>query len=649
MTRRLLCALFILAQLGCSDGETEDKLTPLDIPEGCQPIAAEHDCMLPFPSDFFTQPAADLPSGRHVRVDAAAQPENAKGGTIDFTQFVEADGFSPGSQILALFPSGLDESTLTFHTDDVTQTLEPTSRTQIIDAETGEAMLHFAEVDPRGDDPTGRALVLRPLVRLQDGKRYIVALSNLTAADGSRVPAPEGFRRIVARRSAGDPVLEPLAKRYEKEIFPVLAARGIPRAQLTLSWDFTVRSEQNLTRDMLSVRDMTLAYLASGKPKFEIVTVTDDPSEHVARRIDARVSVPLFLEENAPLAKLTRDADGGVRQNGMTEAEFSVFVPKSVATRVAGTAPARLMQYGHGFFGSVEEVADVPSRIGHEKGFVVVATNWIGMSTEDRFRVVEQIVTKPGDGMVFVDRAHQGMANAIVVGALAMGDLASAAELQFSAGPAYDATALYYYGNSMGHILGGTYLALSPHIERGVLGVGGANLSNIMFRARPLAAFILFIGQVLPDALGQQKFAALGQLGFDRLDPLSYAPRVLENTLDGSPAKREVLLQIGMGDSEVNPLAAHLHARALSIPSLAPAPRAIAGLSEVAAPHDGSALAEYDFGIDPVPGLLAIPPTDSSEAHEGVRRLEAAKQQLDAFLRPGGQIVHACSGVCDPE
>lgn len=647
--RRLLFGLLLLTQSACGDGESEARLDPLEIAEGCQPIAAAHDCLLPFPSDFFTVPAADLPSGRRVRVEVAAQPENAKGGHIDFTQFVEADGFSPGSQILALFPGGVDESALTFHTDDVMQTLEPSSPTQILDAETGQPVLHFAEVDPRSEDPTLRALVLRPLVRLEDGKRYIVALSNLTAADGTPVPVPEGFRRIVTRRSAGDPILEPLAARYEKEIFPVLASRGISRSRLTLSWDFTVRSEQNLTESMLAVRDMTLAYLAANKPTFEVVTIHDDPSDHVARRIDARVSVPLFLEDNVPLAKLARDAAGRVKQNGMTQAEFSVFVPKSVATRPSGSAPARLMQYGHGFFGSVEEVAEVPSQIGNENGFVVVATNWIGMSTEDRFRVVEQIVTQPGDSMVFVHRTHQAMANAIVLAALSMGNLATAPELQFPAGPAYDPTALYYYGNSMGHILGGTYLALSPHIERGVLGVGGANLSHIMFRARPLAAFILFVGQVLDDALGQQKFVALGQLGFDPVDPLSYAPRVLQNTLSGSPANREVLLQIGMGDSEVNPLSAHLHARALGIPSLQPAPRAIPGLAEVAAPHDGSAIAEYDFGIDPVPGLLAIPPTDSSEAHEGVRRLEATKKQLDAFLRPGGTAVHTCSGVCDPE
>ncbi|HMR08370.1 MAG TPA: hypothetical protein PKA88_21465, partial [Polyangiaceae bacterium] len=73
--RRLLCALLLLAPSACGDGESEARLAPLEIPEGCQPIAAAHDCLLPFPSDFFTVPAADLPSGRRVRVEVAAQPE----------------------------------------------------------------------------------------------------------------------------------------------------------------------------------------------------------------------------------------------------------------------------------------------------------------------------------------------------------------------------------------------------------------------------------------------------------------------------------------------------------------------------------------------------------------------------------------------
>jgi hypothetical protein len=108
-------------------------------------------------------------------------------------------------------------------------------------------------------------------------------------------------------------------------------------------------------------------------------------------------------------------------------------------------------------------------------------------------------------------------------------------------------------------------------------------------------------------------------------------------------------MQIGIGDAAVPNLASHLHARALGLSYLQPAPRVIAGLAMADAPFDGSAIVEFDFGVDPLPGIEAIPPTSDNEVHEGVRRLEVAKEQLDRFLQPGGSIEHTCDGVCDPE
>jgi len=215
--------------------------------------------------------------------------------------------------------------------------------------------------------------------------------------------------------------------------------------------------------------------------------------------------------------------------------------------------------------------------------------------------------------------------------------------------PLFDTEQIYFYGLSQGHILGGTFLALSPIIDRAVLGVGGADLSFIMYRAGPFRGFLGFIALQFPDDLDEQKLAVQLQFSFDRIDPMTYAPWVLSETLPDGPAERQVLLQIGIGDAGVPNLASHLHARVLGAAHLQPAPRPIPGLAEVDSPHDGSALVEFDFGIDPLPGIEAIPPSVDTEAHEGVRRLEAAKEQLDRFLQPGGQIEHTCDGICDPE
>jgi hypothetical protein len=108
-------------------------------------------------------------------------------------------------------------------------------------------------------------------------------------------------------------------------------------------------------------------------------------------------------------------------------------------------------------------------------------------------------------------------------------------------------------------------------------------------------------------------------------------------------------MQVGIGDTEVPNLASHLYARVMGVPSLQPAPRPIAGLDEVAPPHEGSALAEYDFGVDPLPAIRATPPAQENPVHEGLRRLDAAHRQIDAFFQPEGLVVQTCDGVCDPE
>jgi hypothetical protein len=647
---RDFCSIVIVLALtacGGSDDAATDR--PLDVPVGCNPIAAEWDCLLPFPSDVFRVEDATLPSGKRVSLQGEAMLRSDDGTTFDLSAAHPADGFSPGSQILALFPGGVDPARLVFHTDDLSRTLGPDSATQLIDAETGEHVLHFAELDPRAQDDARRGLVIRPLLRLKDAHRYLVAISHLTDPSGTPISPPEGFRRIRDGKAAHDPALAALSGHYESDVFPVLQSAGIERSGLILAWDFSTRTEENATRDLLAVREQVMAWLAKSPPTFSIVEVKDAVDDHVYRRIEGTFKAPLYLEKNEPMARLHSDASGNVTQNGETDVPFTVIIPKSVGERAAGTPPARLIQYGHGFFGKRDEVDSDPAELAEAKGFVVVATDWIGMSEEDRDKVADTMVADTSNTILFTDRLHQAMANQIALAALAKGALAQAPELQVPAGPAYDPNVVYYYGCSNGHILGGTYVALAPEIERAVLGVGGADYSFMMFRAQPFALFLLVMQTLSSDYLAQQKFGYMTQLMFDRIDPLEYAPHLLENTFPGSPATRRVLMQIGIGDAQVNPLAAHLHARSLGIGHAQPAPRPIFGLSDVTLPFDGSAIEEFDFHADPQPGIQAIPPLADNGVHEGVRATEAAREQLSRFLAPGGKVEQTCDGVCDPE
>ncbi|OJT18140.1 hypothetical protein BO221_42390 [Archangium sp. Cb G35] len=634
-TTALLWAVALLT--ACPDPER-----PLEVPEGCNPLAAEHDCLLPFPSDYFLAEDGTLPSGHRVRLSEAAKLKTKEGTGFDFTDLHPADGWSHGTQILALFPGGVDVANL----PSLESPAAVSGTTMLLDAEQGKGVLHFAELDPRAPSDERRALLLRPLVRLRNQTRYIVALRGLRAKAGGRVPVPEGFRRIRDGQTEGDPLLEPLARHYEERIFPVLEAAGIPRAELQLAWDFTTGSEENVTRDMLEVRRLAMEAMEATPPAVTVTEVKDDVDANIARRITGTLRVPLFLESAQPGALLARDERGQVRRNGEAEVPFTLQIPRSVWGQ--GVAPVRLLQYGHGFFGSRAEADSSFARpfINGAK-MVVLTVDWWGMSSADAPGVLNDIAKNPGRTLGFTDRVHQAMANQIAVTYAARTTLGELEELKDNGVLVYDPASTYFYGISQGHILGGTYLALSPHIERGVLSVGGVDFSLMMFRARPFSPFLSSISQVLPDALDQQKFAALTQTGFDRIDPITYAPHVLADTYAGGPASRRVLMQYGLGDPSVPNVATEMHARALGLVQQLPATKRVPGLLLREGEVDGSALVQFDFKLpDPLPGTVADLPPENNAVHEGVRRDAESREQVNRFLTPGGKVEAVCGGIC---
>jgi len=650
--RRFLPLLFALAIDGCSSGEeTKPPATQLSIPEGCNPLAADWDCMLPFPSDVFLVDDASMPSGKRVKFGNAVM-KTKEGTPVDFTEIHPADGATVLPQILAVFPEGVDRKSLVFH-DKMEDTLQvATSTTVILEADTGKPVLHFAELDPRASDDVRRALILRPMIRLQNKKRYVVAIRKLTNHEGKTIAAPDGFRALRDKNYEGHKVLGPVGKRYENDVFAVLDKAGVARSELQLAWDFTVRSEETAPRDMLEVRKLILETLEKSPPEVKITKVDEAPDARTHRLVHGTMKLPLFLEAPGPLSKLKRDPSGKVIANGTVDVPFEVFVPPSAAT---GTEPARVFTYGHGFFGEREELfaswSAVPT-IADKSRMIGAAVDWVGMAAADEDPVADLIVqNKMSQVFVFTDRVHQAMANQIALAWALKGPLTKEPALQRAGSPLYDPSTVYWFGISQGHILGATYASLSPYVDRAVLQVGGAGFSIMMPRSESFTPFIAFIQILVPDALDLQKFISMSQLSMDRIEPITYAPHLIANGYPGGPATRKVLLQTALYDSLVPNIASDTHARSLGIGHYSPSVRKVPGLADVTGPYDGSAQIDFDFmlPVDKRHGIEATIPTEDNKVHGNLRKLEVVAKQIDAFLKPTGKIESFCEGPCDPQ
>lgn len=607
--------------------------------QGCNPIAEEWSCFYPFPTDLFLTADDTLPSGYRVIVPGEAQPEHIDGGPAEALIENDLDGASVFPMLEVLLPAPIDAPGLPSHADPSAGLPTVESPTLLIDTVTGELVGHFSETKPDPSLGDGPLLAIRPLAPLEPSRRYVVAIQGLTqTSDGLPLQAPERFATMRDRTS--DDV--DMQRYYDGQVFAPIEALGVARGALQLAWAFTTGSDALRTGRLVSIRDQLDAYFNTHTPTVTVTEQVDDPAPHIARRIHGTFEVPSFVTDAEPGARLILDDDGLPVMGAPFEVPFVAYIPRSVVDGLASDGPGRLLQFGHGFFGSMGETGGYTVDFAAEHGFVVIAVDWWGMSEADRATLIQAISGPIHEATRFIERTHQGMANALSLGYAAQQTFPTLDAFQFEGVTSFDPTDLYFLGISQGHILGGVFAALSPLAKRVVLNGGGASLGFIMTRSRSFGLFEFVIDQALASPRDTQKMLSLLASALDPIDPVAWAHMARDRE------DLTLLLQTGIGDAEVPAQSAHIHARGLGIPLMAPSPRDLPGLGSFQGPHSGSGLVEYDFGLGPDPTLTWTIPGEN-EVHEGLRRLTAVKAQLSAFFWPDGKIEATCMGVCDPE
>ena len=374
------------------------------------------------------------------------------------------------------------------------------------------------------------------------------------------------------------------------------------------------------------------------------------------KRIEGTVTGPRFTSGDGPGAKLFRDPAGKPRQEGEITFPFVATIPVSVRDAFG---PGLALTLGHGFFGAKEEtVGGLSRKLTDHVGAVTFGIDWQGMSQEDMFHVAELINSKTSEMVEFTERVHQAVANWMVTTVAIKTVLPTLPELkrpatgpgtstnpegQSNAGqPYYDPAHVHYFGASQGHILGATMSAMNPEIEHVVLNVGGASLTHMMPRARPFQGFFFFVKQNFKDALDQELFIALAGRGLDTVDPASYVAELFRAPLDGTTPERRVLMQIGLGDSEVPNLGTLFHARALGLPVTGDDAFGLFGLTAGGAGPmpNGFTFLDYGGGLtadnDPSP----LPKNGIPEA----ARNEPPLMDGDGAVLPGGRRRPPVSG-----
>jgi hypothetical protein len=606
----------------------------------CDPMVPTQ-CGMPFPSNVYLVPDESTPSHSRVAFGAGTLPV-FKGAPMSPAPWADSDGFSPGQAPMTHLPGATITGLPT--QDSIDLSLGPDSPTVLLDATTLERIPHFAELDANTEDDGDRTFLIRPVVRLRDAARYIVAIRHVVDARGAALPPSPVFQALRDGTEHPDPSVAARRPLYD-DILARLETAGIGRADLQIAWDYTTASRENNTRALLHMRDDALATVGGEGPEYTITSTEEDPNPHIKRRIHGLMTVPLYLDDPAPGGRLLLGGDGLPQQNGTAEFEFLVHVPHSATT---GT-PGALLQNGHGLLGSKEEGQDgYLAELANAKNFVAFSVDFVGMAGDDEDTVVKSLLVDFGIFRAVVDRQHQGMVNSLLAMRMMKGRFWKDPAVQFGGVSAIDPTHCYYRGDSQGGIFGVTYMALSTDVTRGLLGEPGMPYNLLLDRSVDFGPFFSLLNVSFPLRRDQQMVLALAQMTWDRTEPTGYAPYVVGETLPDTPP-HEILIHVAIGDHQVTPLGAHLLARTLGAKNLAPVNRPVWGIEEASAPFEGSAMVEFGFGLPELPKTNT--PTlenPDDDPHDKVRVLGAAFDQTDRFFRDG--VVDAyCDGPCDPE
>ncbi len=638
--------------VGCDPaGDDDDSADPgpdpihVDIDAECDNVNPLY-CMLPWPSSRYLEADDTTNTGWRLAYEPEAFPMNINDDAFDVEPYARFDGFPPSAQILTLFDKPVDASTLPPWSN-YDASLEDGSPTVLLDMESGERVAHFAEFDVRAEYDSEILLYIRPAKRLDEDRRYAVAIRDLEYTDGTPVEASEVFAALRDGVITDAEQVEARRPGFE-EMFTALETAGVAREHLIQAWDFRTASGEAIWGDLLFMRDDAMDRLDADGGGCTVTEVQDEYNEEYYRRIDGTITVPLYMDSPYAPASLVRDADGNPSYQGDYEVAFVAYIPRSLAE--PGADPGRLMTYGHGFFGSEDEVGTGWLRDqANTYGFVTTGTDWDGMSEYDVAPAAAALANVSEFPHV-TQRLMQGVINFLALTRTVAGLCWEDPAFQVNGQTAFDPTELYYMGMSQGSIMGATTMALSQDIERAVLNVGAANYPLMESRSQNFDEFELIYSAWYTERIDREFYwSVMGSL-WEQSDPITYLPHLISDPLPGSPAKK-ILYQIGQYDSQVCNIASDVAARTAGFTEVRPANHDIWGLEE-ASPgtddgFDGSAI-QYWYCNDPESPPGNEPPS-STEAHECVRRTETAQIQTDRFLRSEGVVINPCGGECIQE
>ena len=397
-----------------------------NIGEHCDPLDTT-ECMLPFPSSFFTIEDETSQTGLRVNIDVDAMTTLYRGPKVKHPiQLHTYDGFITSGPILFYLEGvkegkglGYNGTSRLIPPNEMELSVTSQSMTLLLDVTDGVLLPHFAEIDSL--DKNLPVIIVQPALPLKHNRRYAVALVDAIGADGEKLE-PSSYLNILLDETST--LMEKEKERgtyFRTIVLPSLynAASWLNEdSKIQMLFDFhTMSAESQLGPTRKAIENsLNIVRRESWENKVRVVKVDIndkclETNQDIDRLLHLEVDLPTFMKGDTRTARLDHDVllQG---TTGMTSpVKVVVLVPCKVA---AGIVPLRaVMQFGHGFLYSRQEILELNTahRIANDNGYLIFASNWRGMSYLDIPIVFKAFVSQPDLMMSIRDNIIQGYAN----------------------------------------------------------------------------------------------------------------------------------------------------------------------------------------------------------------------------------------------
>ena len=572
----------------------------------CNPLSSGH-CVLPWPSDHFTTPDRAQVTGRSVVFDnrlispdtLAQLPEGARPEDI----FRDSDGFSAAGSILFEFLDKIDESKFEQQKD---------AYIHVYDMTIGRKVENLSiSINKLAASDRKTYVEIYPQVRWEYGHKYvaIVQFAFLTREGNGFYRAP-GVESLFAGRT-------PIAEAY-RDVLEFLARQGIDFDSIQNLTAFTVRSQTNVTKPLITAKNL----IAAESHPIRNIRVLHYPHASLSAIVYGEFLATDFTNANRGIY-FQRLKPGQTRW-----IQFLLTLPKKSHGK---KSPVAIYAHGLGFF---KEAAMIQAYNNANNGFATIAIDHPHhgrrvlegepyllrlISHEHLPEMISLSFQVTTDHLSLYYALKSSLTKLDVVPKEVFrteGDLPAADGLAD-----LDPNFIVFQGLSLGGVMGSAFAAIVP-FDGVFLQVSGVNISRIL--AKSVLWRSLFKNLVPPNTAHAEVAFAMSayQQRQDYGDGLNFLDFKDAELKASGPKKFTVVY--GLGDQIVGEFAPLGVARLLNLPLVHPTLDPSVGLRESEILRQGS-------GIVQMRGLLDGTPAAGLTAHFSMF-LERGRNALAAWF-----------------